>query len=116
MRFLWKLELFALNSSFYKQIFKKKFGDSDKKAYLCSNKSHHASQRCVPRWDFAFYKGYMDYDKQPINVDEQVALLQNRGLVIEDIATAKLQLRNISYFRIASYLRYMEEDRQFSYI
>lgn len=31
----------------------------------------------------------MDYDKQPINVDEQVALLQNRGLVIEDIATAK---------------------------
>ena len=55
----------------------------------------------------------MDYDKQPINVDEQVALLQNRGLVIEDIATAKLQLRNISYFRIASYLRYMEKDRQF---
>ena len=57
MRFLWILELFALNSSFYKQIFKKKFGDSDKKAYLCSNKSHHASQRCVPRWDFAFYMG-----------------------------------------------------------
>ena len=33
--------------------------------------------------------------------------------MIEDIATAKLQRRNISYFRIASYLRYMEEDRQF---
>lgn len=32
--------------------------------------------------------------------------------MIEDIATAKLQLRNISYFRIASYLRYMEQDRQ----
>ena len=67
MRFLWKLELFALNSSFYKQIFKKKFGDSDKKAYLCSNKSHHASQRCVPRWDFAFYMGptssQLDYSK-----------------------------------------------------
>ena len=28
----------------------------------------------------------MDYDKQPINVDEQVALLQNRGLVIEERA------------------------------
>lgn len=55
----------------------------------------------------------MDYDKQPINVDEQVALLQNRGLVIEDIATAKLQLRNISYFRIASYLRYMEKTDSF---
>ena len=107
------LELFTLKPIFDKQILKKIFGVSNKKEYFCSNKSHHASQRCVPRWDFAFYKGYMDYDKQPINVDEQVALLQNRGLVIEDIATAKLQLRNISYFRIASYLRYMEEDRQF---
>ena len=39
------------------QFSKKIFGDSDKKAYFCSNKSHHASQRCVPRWDFAFYMG-----------------------------------------------------------
>ena len=39
------------------QFSKKTFGDSDKKAYFCSNKSHHASQRCVPRWDFAFYMG-----------------------------------------------------------
>ena len=31
--------------------------------------------------------------------------------MIEDVAIAKLQLRNISYFRIASYLRYMEQDR-----
>ena len=31
----------------------------------------------------------MDYDKQPINVDEQVALLQNRGLVIEERACVK---------------------------
>lgn len=95
MRILWQLELFVLNHMHEMQFSMKIFGDSDKKAYFCSNKSHHASQRCVPRWDFAFYKGYMDYDKQPINVDEQVALLQNRGLVIEDIATAKLQLRNL---------------------
>ena len=46
----------------------------------------------------------MNYDKQPINIDEQLALLQNRGLIIEDIVKAKQQLRNISYFRIASYL------------
>ena len=52
-----------------------------------------------------FLYRYMNYDKQPINIDEQLALLQNRGLMIEDVATAKLQLRNISYFRIASYLR-----------
>lgn len=60
-----------------------------------------------------FLYGYMIYDKQPINIDEQLALLQNRGLMIADVATAKLQLRNISYFRIASYLRYMEQDRQY---
>ena len=54
----------------------------------------------------------MNYDKQPININEQLTLLQDRGLVIEDIATAKQQLCNISYFRIASYLRYMEADYQ----
>ena len=38
----------------------------------------------------------MDYDKQPINVDEQVALLQNRGLVIEERACVigKLDISN----------------------
>ena len=59
-----------------------------------------------------FLYKYMYYDKQPINIEEQLALLQNRGLIIEDVTIAKLQLRNISYFRIASYLRYMEEDHQ----
>ena len=44
-----------------------------------------------------FLYGYMNYDKQPINIDEQLALLQNRGQMIEDVAIAKLQLRNISY-------------------
>ena len=52
----------------------------------------------------------MIYDKQPIDIDEQLALLQNRGLIIEDVVKAKQQLRNICYFRIASYLRYMEND------
>ena len=86
MRFLWKLELFALNSSFYKQIFKKKFGDSDKKAYLCSNKSHHASQRCVPRWDFAFYMGiwkktnYIIYTSRAVHLSKPstfISLIKN---------------------------------------
>ena len=68
------VKTFTLKPIFDKQILKKIFGVSNKKEYFRSNKSHHASQRCVPRWDFAFYKGYMDYDKQPINVYEQVAL------------------------------------------
>ena len=41
-----------------------------------------------------FLYGYMDYDKQPINVDEQVALLQNRGLVIEERACVIGKLEN----------------------
>ena len=86
MRFLWKFELFALNSSFYKQIVKKKFGDSDKKAYLCSNKSHHASQRCVPRWDFAFYMGilkktnYIIYTSRAVHLSKPstfISLIKN---------------------------------------
>ena len=74
---------------FEEQIFKRAFGIPNKKEYFCNNKSHHASQRCVPRWDFALYKGGMDYDKQPINVEEQVALLQNKGLIIEEATIAK---------------------------
>ena len=41
-----------------KQITQIIFGEFELKPYFCSNKSHHASQRCVPRWDFAFYMVY----------------------------------------------------------
>ena len=51
------IRTFCVKSIFDKQILKKIFGVSNKKEYFCSNKSHHASQRCVPRWDFAFYMG-----------------------------------------------------------
>ena len=41
----------------------------------------------------------MDYDKQSINVDEQVALLQNRGLVIEERACVIGKLENEWHLR-----------------
>ena len=41
-----------------KQISQITFGEFELKPYFCNNKSHHASQRCVPRWDFAFYMVY----------------------------------------------------------
>ena len=44
----------------------------------------------------------MIYGKQPIDIDEQLALLQNRGLIIEDVVKAKQQLRNISECRRGS--------------
>ena len=48
----------------------------------------------------------MDYDKQPINVDEQFALLQNRGLVIEERACVIGKLENEC---VKAFLDYEEE-------
>ena len=86
-----EIRTFTLKSIFDKQILKKIFGVSNKKEYFCSNKSHHASQRCVPRWDFAFYKGYMDYDKQPIDLylfDKEL-----RQLIFKAIQDIEISLR-----------------------
>ena len=76
--------------------------------YLCSNNSHHASQRCVPRWDFVFYDKHMKYDKQPIALPHQLLLLKQRGMYFPDEEKALRQLNSISYFRLASYWRPME--------
>lgn len=52
----------------------------------------------------------MQYDKQPLDYSCQLQTLQNRGLRIADRDLAMEQLHSISYFRLAGYLRYMEED------
>ena len=110
MRKLRKLELFVLIFCQSSRFLRKHLVDPILKRIFA------ATNPTTPLYD-AYHGGtslfiwYMNYDKQPINIDEQLALLQNRGLITEDIVTAKLQLRNISYFRIASYLKYMEEDQ-----
>lgn len=50
----------------------------------------------------------MKYDKQPIELSQQLALLKQRGLMVEDDEEALAQLHSISYFRLASYWRVME--------
>ena len=45
----------------------------------------------------------MDFDKRPLTVDEQIALLKERGMVIPDEAKAKMYLCNISYYRLSAY-------------
>lgn len=52
----------------------------------------------------------MHYDKQPLDYACQLQTLRERGLRIADKNLAMEQLHSISYFRLAGYLRYMEED------
>lgn len=53
----------------------------------------------------------MRYTKQPIDYYQQIAVLQKRGLTIDDESTCLEQLRIISYFRLANYWKPMEKDK-----
>jgi abortive infection bacteriophage resistance protein len=53
----------------------------------------------------------MTYSKRALNISQQIELLQSRGLIIDDTDEARDVLENISYFRIANYLRPMESDK-----
>ena len=53
----------------------------------------------------------MKYTKQPATLSEQIDLLKRRGLIIDDEAEAIAILQRISYFRMASYWRPMEQDK-----
>lgn len=52
----------------------------------------------------------MRYNKQPISINDQIAILKGRGLIFSDEQTAQTVLENISYFRLAGYWRTMEQD------
>lgn len=52
----------------------------------------------------------MEYTKQPITLAEQIEILKLRGLVFENEEKALSALNYISYFRLASYWRVMEEN------
>ena len=52
----------------------------------------------------------MKYSKQPITLAEQIDILKQRGLVFENENEALDVLSRISYFRLASYWRVMEEN------
>lgn len=46
------------------------------------------------------------YAKPVKTLDQQIALLRDRGLVVADDAIARLHLENINYFRLSGYSRY----------
>ena len=49
--------------------------------------------------------------KNPLDYEEQINMLKNRGLIIADEQKAINSLKVISYFRLANYLRPMEYDK-----
>ena len=52
----------------------------------------------------------MRYNKQPISINDQIAILKGRGLIFTDEQKAQTVLENISYFRLAGYWRTMEQN------
>jgi abortive infection bacteriophage resistance protein len=57
-----------------------------------------------------FYYRAMRYTKQPISINDQIAILKGRGLIFTDEQKAQTVLENISYFRLAGYWRTMEQN------
>lgn len=45
----------------------------------------------------------MDFAKKPLNVDDQIRLLESRGMIFADKAKAAVYLSNISYYRLSAY-------------
>ena len=56
------------------------------------------------------YIRFMRYNKQPISIADQIAVLKSRGMVFDNEQEAISVLENISYFRLAGYWRTMEQD------
>jgi abortive infection bacteriophage resistance protein len=56
----------------------------------------------------------MEYNKPALSINDQLAVLKQRGLAINTPADAEHFLNNVSYFRIAAYLHIFEQpDRTF---
>lgn len=52
----------------------------------------------------------MKYNKPPLTIDDQIKLLQGRGLIIDDIEKAKRYLRNISYYHLSAYFKFYQDN------
>ena len=52
----------------------------------------------------------MEYNKPALSISDQLAILQQRGLTINNMTEAEHFLNNVSYFRFAAYLRVFEQS------
>jgi abortive infection bacteriophage resistance protein len=57
----------------------------------------------------------MHFTKIPLTIDEKIALLKERGLLIPDEERASKYLNHIGYFRLTGYFKYYQnpETNQF---
>lgn len=46
-------------------------------------------------------------------IDEQIAILEDRGLIIDDVDTARKSLANLNYYRLSAYTLTLRKDNQF---
>lgn len=53
----------------------------------------------------------MDYTKLPLDYPQILQMLKDQGLIVRDEIEALRQLKIISYFRLANYMRPMEADK-----
>jgi abortive infection bacteriophage resistance protein len=79
--------------------------------YYVFNNTRHASSQCAPRRVFYWYHFMIakTYDKSPLTIYQQIALLESRGLIFNDKEQAYLHLQFISYHRLCSYAAEYEE-------
>ena len=73
-----------------------------------ANNTRHASLRCAPRrvsflGNHYDASGHMKYAKLALSVDDQIALLTQRGMVFDDVAAARHTLAHINYYRLRAY-------------
>jgi len=52
----------------------------------------------------------MKYEKKPLNCDEHIEILSERGLYIPDLKRAKKYLGTIGYFRLTGYMYHLQES------
>ncbi len=53
----------------------------------------------------------MIYEKNPLNIEQQITQLKQRGLIVEDKLFAKHYLSHVGYYRLAGYWWTMQEDK-----
>ena len=83
---------------------------SNKCSTFAPNRTRHASRRPANQGGAFFIYRAMRYNKQPISINDQIAILKGRGLIFTDEQKAQIVLENISYFRLAGYWRTMEQN------
>jgi len=47
----------------------------------------------------------MNYTKQPLTIDDQINLLQQRGLIVDDKNIVEKYLKNINYYHLSAYFK-----------